>query len=272
MVAATAGCGASKAGGDSGRPVALEHTCENVTCPPDAACREAACVLAGPCEGVECPEEDTVCSRGRCVPSLADEDGDGAPAFEDCDDTDPAVYPGTMASCSTWCGEGTTTCRDGGWTTCTAPIDCACASGAERREECGSCGVAIRTCADGTWNRRAGRCDADGECAADTTGVESCGQCLARTRPCDDGCHWGEWGACESIALSGGELCNAWDDDCDGSVDEGFDEDSDGTTTCAGDCNDADAAVHPGARDGADGIDNDCDGALDEDDPIGGGS
>jgi len=37
------------------------------------------------------------------------------------------------------------------------------------------------------------------------------------------------------------ELCNGVDDDCDGSVDGGFDSDGDGWTTCAGDCDDSDA-------------------------------
>ncbi len=47
-----------------------------------------------------------------------------------------------------------------------------------------------------------------------------------------------------------------------------LDRDGDGITTCQGDCDDADAAVHPGATEiGGDGIDNDCDGreASDED-------
>jgi hypothetical protein len=44
-----------------------------------------------------------------------------------------------------------------------------------------------------------------------------------------------------------------------------FDYDNDGYTTCAGDCNDSDPNVHPGARDMCDGYDNDCDGMYDED-------
>ena len=64
------------------------------------------------------------------------------------------------------------------------------------------------------------------------------------------------------------EVCNGVDDDGDGSVDEGFDADADGVTTCGpdgvpdnadDDCNDGDATVHPGADEVCDGIDNDCD-------------
>jgi len=43
------------------------------------------------------------------------------------------------------------------------------------------------------------------------------------------------------------------------------DDDGDGWTENDGDCDDASATVHPGAIDGCDGQDEDCDGELDED-------
>src|SRR5262245_41599699 len=43
------------------------------------------------------------------------------------------------------------------------------------------------------------------------------------------------------------EPCDGVDNDCDGTIDEGFDDDGDGFTTCAGDCRDHDAASYPGA-------------------------
>jgi len=41
------------------------------------------------------------------------------------------------------------------------------------------------------------------------------------------------------------------------------DSDADGYTNCAGDCNDGNAAVHPGVFDSCNGIDDECDGIID---------
>lgn len=82
------------------------------------------------------------------------------------------------------------------------------------------------------------------------------------------------------------ERCNAEDDDCDGSADDGVsytyyyrDSDSDGYGSGAGtyecdapsgyvsnddDCDDSDREVHPGAAEECDSEDDDCDGSIDE--------
>jgi len=66
--------------------------------------------------------------------------------------------------------------------------------------------------------------------------------------------------------------CDGLDNDCDGRTDEDLDGDGDGALGPACpqpgvdvDCDDARADVHPGAADVCDGVDNDCDGATDED-------
>jgi hypothetical protein len=95
--------------------------------------------------------------------------------------------------------------------------------------------------------------------------------------------------AVATIHPGASETCNSLDDDCDGTVDDGAtgaatwyaDADGDGygdasstTTSCSmpggyvasgTDCDDADSAVNPGATEVGNGIDDDCDGSIDED-------
>jgi hypothetical protein len=103
---------------------------------------------------------------------------------------------------------------------------------------------------------------------------------------CDDGD--------AAIHPGAGEVCNGDDDDCDGLIDDDDggvtgtstwyrDQDGDGygdagrsSGACsapagyvadASDCDDGDAAIHPGAGEVCDGADNDCDGLIDDADP-----
>ncbi len=57
--------------------------------------------------------------------------------------------------------------------------------------------------------------------------------------------------------------CDGDDNDCDGSIDEDFDLDGDGVSTCEGDCRDNDPTSYPNRPEVPDGFDNDCDGIVD---------
>ncbi len=106
--------------------------------------------------------------------------------------------------------------------------------------------------------------DSDGDATADCMDVEDC-----------DGLdNDGDAGVDEGFADSDGdgvadcvgtEVCDGLDNDGDTLVDEGYDADSDGVTQCQDDCDDDEALAYPGNSEiEADGIDNDCDGAIDE--------
>ena len=100
---------------------------------------------------------------------------------------------------------------------------------------------------------------------------------LAACARCDDGvfCNGrelcAEGGSCqpgEAVSCDDRDECTV--DRCDPALDRCVQErtprdaDRDGYDACAGDCNDADPAVHPGADELCNQIDDDCDGAIDE--------
>ena len=93
--------------------------------------------------------------------------------------------------------------------------------------------------------------------------IESCPECVDA-----DGDGWGADVDCDdgdpTIFPGAPEVCDGVDNDCDADIDEGFDTDADGYTTCGGDCDDTDPDVNPGEAEVCDGIDNNCDSDVDE--------
>jgi len=183
--------------------------------------------------------------------SYEDLDGDGFPACEECDDSDAGVSP-----------EATETC-DGVDDDCDGTIDEDDAADA------------------GTWYADA---DADdyGDATSTTTACEAPEGYVPDSTDCDDGR--------ATVNPGADEVCDGLDDDCDGSTDEigavdgdVYYEDSDvdgygdaGSSVLAcsepdgygvddTDCDDSDGGVHPGASETCDGVDEDCDGAVDDD-------
>ena len=153
-----------------------------------------------------------------------------------------------------------------------------CATGFARAED-GNC-YPVDTGGDADTDSDADS-DADSDTDTDTTSdPDADGDGWPASTDCDD----------TDAAVNPGatEVCNAIDDNCDGTTDEGLrvleyaDADGDGhgnpsvvSSVCdlepehslsADDCNDAEPLAWSGAPDATDdGIDNDCDGAVDED-------
>ena len=254
------------------------------------------------------------CVAGACVvvscsDGWADCDGDDATGCEtelgtvdDCSDCGDACE---FANAGAACEDGSCVMGecDAGWADCDADAANGCETELGTVDDCGGCGDACSydnasgLCTEGACEM--GACDANyGDCNADAadgcetalTSNDNCGACgntcgplenctgneadgYACTDTCtdadEDGFADAECGGADcddadaAINPDVDEACNGIDDDCDGTVDEGFDADGDGYKTCGDepDCDDSDPNVHPGAVEICeDGIDNDCSG------------
>jgi hypothetical protein len=196
------------------------------------------------------PKDDT----GEVVEAV-DLDGDGYDATVDCDDGDPAVHPGAEETCN--------------------GVD-------------DDCDGYVDDADPGLVGGSSAFPDLDGDGFGDDEG--ELGACSAGSGYVSEG------GDCDDAdpAVNPGaiEACNGLDDDCDGLVDDddpgligaglwytdadgdGFGDSAGGSAACeqppltvaeGGDCDDTDAAVHPGADEHCNDIDDDCDGEIDED-------
>ena len=109
----------------------------------------------------------------------------------------------------------------------------------------------------------------NGQTQACTTG--NFGICATGTQTCLNNV----WGTCVANNTAVTEICgNLLDDDCDGQVDENctvVDNDGDGYDI-NNDCDDNNASINPGATEVCDGVDNNCDGNIDEGNVCGSGN
>lgn len=174
------------------------------------------------------------------TPVVLDADHDGFMVPEDCDDNNEEAHPGAQEKC------------DG--------IDNDCDNEVDE-------GVQTTYYADSDGDGYGLSSSNTNACAPPEGFTEKDGDC-------DD--------SNDHVNPGATEVCDEIDNDCNDEADEGVqttyyaDQDSDGygssssnTNACAppegfterdGDCNDSVSAIHPGAEEGCNGIDNDCDG------------
>ena len=176
--------------------------------------------------------------------SFADVDGDGYTSDADCNDFDAAINPGMSETCN--------------------GIDDNCDGNIDE-------GVLTTYYADADG-------DTYGDASNSTMACSMPEGYVTDNTDCND----------SDAAVNPGatEVCNGVDDNCDGNIDEGVettfyaDADGDGygdagssVSACSApegyvgdntDCNDADAAVNPGMTEVCNGVDDNCDGNIDE--------
>ncbi|MCP3686389.1 MAG: hypothetical protein GY861_27410 [bacterium] len=253
-------------------------------------------------------------------PCCSDEDGDGFAGTPlgcgpDCDDTNNEIYPGTTElcnnlddncdgtadeeltqSCGTGVCEGTETCSEGIWSSCStegqdAGVCALCVDGNASYDETQDVDCSpynneeIATCFNipdnisYTWDYGAAfasECVAVDECSSEeqtitnTCDIAQCGAECEEDSDCPytvctsyDGCYDGTYREYINMANTCQEGCDCTSNDC-GLYDEIItDVDEDGfDTECDEDCNDNDNTINPGALEICDRKDNDCDGVI----------
>ncbi|MCB9550141.1 MAG: VWA domain-containing protein [Myxococcales bacterium] len=210
-------------------------------------------------------------NRGRCRPGnqrcLPDGtwggcEGGVQPDPETCngvDDDCDGIVDGMLRGCQTACGPGEETCIDGEWQGCDAPDliaedcnqlddDCDGRIDENVQRTCDTaCGQGIQQCRAGMWTDCSARGPEAEDCGNgrddDCNGLidDGCDCVDGQTQPCgtDVGicstgtqtCAGSQWGDCVGDESPRAEVCNGYDDDCDGRLDEG--DLCDGADVCA---------------------------------------
>jgi hypothetical protein len=283
------GCGGGKCKAD-------EDCSAGFFCRSDGFCH-AGCRI-----NIECKLGE-VCVNNECRTAQIDNDGDGWPVPLDCDDNDRLVNPAAVEICDNGkddncdgrideepcmkfeCTPGTRRdCYDGDPKTLEAP-NALCRKGQQVCSNKGTWGdcqgqvLPTNELCDGIDNNCDGLIDRDEKgnpitrnCYSGPEGTANQGICRMGKQICTDG----KWGECADEILPREETCNGLDDNCDGKVDNPDLEGSGCNTGQSGVCAKGrwvcDAKEQklvcqqlekPKQEVCGDGLDNDCDGVID---------
>jgi len=269
-----------------------DERCDVTGTTPGMGCVPGAPLDCG--DGLVCTT-DSCAEPGMCQHGGSDADGDtytalGCGTGDDCDDRNRSIHPGVSELCdgidNDCSGAGAafpTGVDDGPGMQCalgSGPRVCTTACGTGGSQACngacrlGACYATFETC-NGCDDNGDGRIDEPGpgstvECRAGETRtcvVPGCGTLGSQT--CGAACGWGRCTATES--------CNSCDDDGDGSLDNGFSLggtcsvgvgacNRSGAVVCRSDGTGTTCSVAPGSpgTELCNGLDDDCDGPVDE--------
>ncbi len=222
---------------------------------------------------------------GYACGDCEDSDGDGVTTCDgDCNDANPNIFPdateicnGVDDDCSGLADQSFDRDADGHLETASCP-------GVVGADDCNDedptvFGGATEVCDEIDHN-----CDGDPYAGA----LETSDYCPDLdgdgypNGPAESNCGGAGWADCSletdcddqapGVSPAVIEQCDGVDEDCDGVIDNGFDADGDGSTSCGADgsspsadddCDDNDAQRFPSNPEVCDAVDNDCDGAAD---------